>query len=579
MTKEHDIESIVKKLSLKQQLLELIMLDIRYFGKNSSGTYIPVTKLPGSIKDLFKEYPIGGVILFRENLIDLNAILKLTSDLQEHAPFGRIIGVDQEGGITTRITGATDMPGNMALGAINQTEITTKTANIIGTELNALGINLNFAPCVDVNSNSKNPIIGVRSFGHNADLVTAHGTAYIEGLDQKQIITCMKHFPGHGDTATDSHLSETYIHKTAVEIEKCDLRPFQAGIMHDVDMIMTAHIIAPKLDNSQIFSDMLQNKVNTPATLSKVIITTLLRQHLGFRGVIVSDALDMEAIIQNFDSVEATILALTAGVDLIVMPVRIWSNEGIERFISYFDKVYKACSNSPELKQRVEESCIRILKLKHKKVIPKLTTPATLKQKEILVSNVVGSKEHTEFEEKIASQAITLYKNAKKILPWKTTTTDKILIISCNNNMAIHTESTLTELGYTNITVALINEDSIETLVSQIETADKVLVLTYNLTKSDEKLDHVINRLNHFYKPYVMLSCRNPYDILYVKDVNTNVLVYGVSGLDQTNYHIRQFTLNLNQAIIKIFTATQESEFNLHSPVDLTPPKKERSEH
>lgn len=563
----------VDQMSLKEQLLELIMLDIRYFGKTSSGTFAPVTVLPEQIKDFLNKYPVGGITLFRENLTKLDDIVNLTHDIAKSSKFGRFIGIDQEGGIVTRIAGATEMPGNMALGAINSLEITQKASNIIGEELNALGINLNFAPCLDVNSNPQNPIIGTRSFGQNPELVAAHGNAFIKGLHEQNIISCVKHFPGHGNVETDTHVGETYVDSSAVEIEKCDLQPFMAAIKANVDIIMTAHIVAPRLDNNRIYSNKAQAEVGTPTTFSKIILTKMLRQYMGYTGVIASDALDMMAITQYFEPVEATILAIKAGIDLILMPLHIWDNMGIQKFIDYFNHVAHICANSPELKDRVRESCIRIIKLKQQKLQAK--NEITLDERNKLIKEVVGSESHKKFEYEIASKAITLYKNAKKILPWKSTKEDKILVISANNITALVVKEKLNNLGYNNITIQLTTDEIAETITKQIEVSDKVIVLTYNITKPDETLDYLFNRLNHFYKPYVMLSCRNPYDIMYVKDVNTNVLVYGVTGMDQTNYHVRNFTLNLDAAVAKIMTATDISEFNNHCPVDLEPKKKD----
>lgn len=571
----NNLDKIIQNLSLKQQICELLMPDIRYFGTSSNGTLQGVTKLPAKIAKLFESYPVGGVILFRENLQDLEEITKLTHDLQQNAQFGRLIGIDQEGGVVTRINGATEMPGNMALGALNKPEVTTQSASIIASELKALGINLNFAPVLDVNSNPNNPIVGVRSFGSNPELVATHGCAYINGLHQHEIISCVKHFPGHGDTATDSHLCETYVFRTAVEIEKIDVAPFKAAIANNVDMIMTAHIIAPKLDNERIFSKKTQSEVATPATLSKAIMTTILREKLGFQGIIASDALDMEAISHYFDPVEATTRALEAGVDLILMPVRIWNEDGIQKFIDYVNQIHHLCSKSEILTKRVYESCKRILSLKQAKLQPQLQKQQDLTLRLKQLPQIINTQTSKSFEQKVAADATTLYRNNKKTLPWTSNKEDKILIIASSNTLATHSAETLNSLGYFQTNIQLVNDESTDSIIEQVQLADKVLLLTYNLTKVDDKLNHIINRLNHFYKPYVMLSCRNPYDIMYLKEVQTNVLVYGASGLDQTNYHLRTFNLNLNATINKIMVTTDIKQFNTHCPVDLEPKKKD----
>lgn len=535
-----------------------------------------------SILQLFKEYPVGGVILFRENLSgSIEEILQLTDSLQENSQFGRFIGIDQEGGIINRIRVATRMPGNMALGAINNLELTTQAASIIASELNALGINLNFAPCVDVNSNPQNPVIGVRSFGQNPQLVARHGCAYIDGLNQQQVIACAKHFPGHGNTNNDSHLGEVIVNSTFDYLEQYDLIPFQAAIAHGVDMVMAAHIVAPHLDDGRIYSAKSNCEVRIPATFSKKIITGLLRQKLGFSGVIVSDALDMQAITKNFDPVEATILSLQAGIDLVVMPFQIRNSDDIKKFIDYFNQVYAICESSPQLMLHIQQACSRIIKLKQLKITsPKnflsVKSRTLFKQRTDEVKQIVGSSKHRQFECDIAKQAITLYKNSTKTFPWLSNRQDQILVISTNSSIADSSKTILNDLHYTNVNTMVLDiadekdeKSFMHNLWYQIQVADKVLLMTYNLIAPNEMLNNIINQLNGLNKLYVIFSCCNPYDIQYVSGVSTNVLVFGASGFDKTNNLFKKFTLNLTQAITLAFSAVSENQFNHYVPINL----------
>ncbi|MBP9743124.1 MAG: glycoside hydrolase family 3 protein [Burkholderiales bacterium] len=559
---------MVTKPALKQQLLELIMLDIRYFNEGSSEQLVPVTKLPAQLLSLLKNYPVGGIVLFRENLVDIPQILNLTNALQYNTTWGRLIGIDQEGGLVTRISTATTMPGNMALGAINNLNITTKVAAIIGSELDALGINLNFAPCVDVNSNPNNPVIGVRSFGQNPLMVANHGAAYIEGLKQQQIISCVKHFPGHGNTVHDSHLGETIVNSSAANLEQCDFIPFKLAIDRGVDMVMLAHVVVPTLDNEYIYSSKLNIAVKTPATFSYSIVTQLLREQLGFTGVITSDALDMQAIAGQFNPVEATILALKAGVDLIVMPLKIRNEREIHEFITYFNQVYTICANSTELCNKVEQSYNRVLELKHKYQVGlrNLLLENQLKK----AMHLVGCDKHREFEQQIAKKAITLYKNVTQTLPWRITLSDKVLIISTNELIAKTSKIIMEEkLKGISVTIRVLNDTHNNIDDMKLQDVDKVLLLTYNLIKPINCLNQIVEQLNDLAKPYVMLSCGNPYDIRYVDKVTTNVLIFGTSGFDRTNNLVGQFTLNLTQALVLVFKATNENEFNHYLPVDL----------
>jgi beta-N-acetylhexosaminidase len=329
---------------LRAELLELMMPDLRFWAEDDRPDPPAVTRLPAALQALLREHPFGGVILFRENLEDRDQILALTDELAQGAPTGRFIAIDQEGGTVTRLRDALEMPGNMALGAIDDTAVTTSSAALLATELRALGFNFAFAPVLDVNSNPANPIVGVRSFGGDPALVARHGCAAIDGLAGRGLVACAKHFPGHGDTETDSHHATPLIRRSRAAFEAVDLVPFAAAIAHGVDCIMTAHIVAPALDDATTWSPKAQAPVPTPATLSRPILTGLLRETLGYDGVIASDALDMKGITEHFDPVAATLLCLRAGVDLLLMPIRLWSRPGIARFERYFEAVLGACA-------------------------------------------------------------------------------------------------------------------------------------------------------------------------------------------------------------------------------------------
>ncbi len=562
-----DVNGVVDELSIKQQLLEIMMPDLRFFAEKDISNPPPVTRLPVQLAKLLEAYPFGGVILFRENLRSLDEIIQLTDDLQKNSVFGRFIAVDQEGGTVTRIYNAVEMPGNMALGAIDDTAITSQSIGILAAELRALGFNFAFSPVLDVNSNPNNPIVGVRSFGSDPELVARHGRAYIEGLNSQDVIPCAKHFPGHGDTETDSHYSAPLISRSLADFEKVDFVPFKAAIDNQVDTIMTAHIIAPALDDQQVYSSKEKKLVATPATLSKPILTGLLRGKLGFQGVIVSDALDMQGITQHFDAVESTILCLKAGVDLLLMPIRVWSEEGIARFVAYFDEVVNICSQDAELQKNVKESCKRLLVLKSKKVTPQLRAQTDLATRKAAMNEFILNARHREFQEKTAAAAITLARNAKSLLPWVSAQTDSILIVTDNEVISAEAQERLHQLGFLNTSVLPFT--GITSPAPELKSADKVLLLTCNLTAADARINSLVDQLNQSNKAYVQLSCHNPYDVMNVQGVATNVLVYGASGVDQTNYSLRKFPLNLDQAIIKIFNAKNESEFNKHCPVDL----------
>jgi len=258
-----------------------------------------------------KEHKIGNVILFRENVRDNEQLKKLCADIQTliraetgHSAF---IAVDQEGGIVTRLReDGVNVPGAMALGATEDPENAYKAGVLIGRELRSLGPNINFAPTVDVNSNRLNPVIGVRSYGDDPRKVAKFAAQSVRGLVDGGILCTAKHFPGHGDTDRDSHLALPCVNKSMAELEQVELVPFRAAVEAGVPAVMTSHILFPQVEPE-----------NVPATMSRRIMTGLLREELGFDGIIVSDCMEMAAVRLNYGVSEGTLAAFKAGVDLV----------------------------------------------------------------------------------------------------------------------------------------------------------------------------------------------------------------------------------------------------------------------
>ena len=344
------------KMTLREKLGQLIMLDFRCWGKDSSGRYIPLKKMNYSIASLMSNYCLGGIALFRENTGSPKQIVELVESLQGLSKIPLLLGIDQEGGLVTRLQTGTNMPGNMVLGAAGNSELTTDVAAAIGKELSSLGINLNFAPTIDVNSSPFNPIIGVRSFGSSPKLVAKMGKAYLEGLKSSNVLSCIKHFPGHGNTVNDTHLELATVNYSYNELKTIDLKPFKETIEYGVDTVMIAHVIVPALDDSTQISNMDGRMIGTPATLSKKIITGILRNELKFDGLVLTDAMDMKAISDNFGVEYATIKTILAGADMSVMPVRIREDRDIHKIEKLFTVLEDEYHKNPLFKKRVEES-------------------------------------------------------------------------------------------------------------------------------------------------------------------------------------------------------------------------------
>ncbi|WP_392668195.1 glycoside hydrolase family 3 N-terminal domain-containing protein [Streptomyces sp. LN785] len=251
---------------------------------------------------------LGSVLLFGPNIRDRAQTCALTDALRAENP-DVLIAVDEEGGDITRLETATgsSYPGNLALGAVDDPELTAAVAHSIGGELRAVGIGLDYAPDADVNSNPDNPVIGVRSFGADPGLVARHTAAWVRGMHDAGVAACAKHFPGHGDTDKDSHLDLPTVTMDADRIAELALPPFRAALAAGARAVMTAHLLIPAYD------------ADRPATVSPRVITELLRKELGFDGLVVSDAVEMQAVRARYGLAGAAVRALAAGVDLICL--------------------------------------------------------------------------------------------------------------------------------------------------------------------------------------------------------------------------------------------------------------------
>ena len=267
------------------------------------------TELSREFLDWLQECRPGGVILFSRNLMDPEQVARLTNALQEQAPNSPLlIAIDEEGGRVSRLPqGFTTFPAASKVAACHSPDAAYEAAEVTAQELRAVGINMNLAPVLDVNSNPANPIIGDRAYGTQPERVCTYGLAVMQGLEDNGVIPCGKHFPGHGDTMTDSHHVLPVVEADRARLDAVELEPFQQAIRRGVPAIMTAHVRYPALD------------VDTPATLSRPILTDLLRDRLSFQGVTLTDDMEMRAILDHQPIGEASVRALQAGADMVVI--------------------------------------------------------------------------------------------------------------------------------------------------------------------------------------------------------------------------------------------------------------------
>ncbi|MFF2480667.1 beta-N-acetylhexosaminidase [Paenibacillus sp. NPDC058071] len=306
---------------------------------------------PGAVRMIEKE-KIGGIILFGRNMGSLKGTVALVNALKQANaghPAPLLIGVDQEGGKVNRMPKSfTAIPSNKTVGKTNDAEAAAEMGRLLAEQVKLTGMNMNFAPVLDINSNPRNPIIGSRSFGSTAEMVARLGIAEMEGIRESGIIPVVKHFPGHGDTAVDSHLELPIVRKSKAELEKLEWLPFEAAIEQQADAVMVAHILYPQLD------------ADKPASLSTPIIGGLLRGTMHYDGVVMTDDLTMGAITKNYGIAEAAVASVQAGSDIVMIA------HGYDNALQVRDALLREVKSGKLSSDRIDESVRRILALKQR---------------------------------------------------------------------------------------------------------------------------------------------------------------------------------------------------------------------
>ncbi|OOC08401.1 glycoside hydrolase family 3 protein [Amycolatopsis azurea] len=467
---------------------------------------------------VIEKYHLGGVIYFnndsRDNFDDPVQVAKLSNGLQRAAirSGARIplqIATDQEGGTVTRMGApATELPNAMAISAGRDTKAAQEAARILGHELRAVGINQDFAPDADVNSNPANPVIGVRSFSGRPDLASQFVGAQVKGFQDsgrrtETVSAAAKHFPGHGDAATDSHLELPRIDRSEASWRETDVPPFKAAISAGIDSIMSAHIQFPSLDPS-----------GEPATLSKPILTGKLRGELGYRGVVVTDSLSMDAVRELHTDAEIPVLALKAGIDQLLMPVNL---------DLAINSVLDAVRKGELTEKRIDESVLRVLKLKLNRGI--LTSPFVDPAK---VMSKVGVPANLATAQGIADRSVTAIRNDGGVLPlaqqpaktlvtgWGVSTTTALA-----SKLTAHgTQATALQTGQTP------TDAQIAQAVAAAKYVDLVVVLTNNVGTYPLQ-GKLLQALTDTGKPVVAVAAQIPYDAGYENPVKTWLATYG----------------------------------------------------
>ncbi|MCR4636237.1 MAG: hypothetical protein K5754_08380 [Butyrivibrio sp.] len=565
------IRSVVSNMTTQQKVAQMIMPALRTWGSGDDA--VSATTLSDEQKAVLTKYSFGGVIIFGQNIDEAGQTAQLISSMQEANAMGGavsslLVSIDQEGGYITRLSTGTSMPGNMAIAATNDPDNAYLAGDIIGSELSVQGINVDFAPVMDVNNNPSNPIIGVRSFSDDPRIVSQYGARFIEGLHNNHVMVALKHFPGHGDTDTDSHTGLPLIEKTYDQLKNLELIPF-TQVASSADFVMTAHIQYPNIETGTYTSISTGEEVYLPATLSKTILTDILRKDIGFEGVIVTDAMEMDAIASHFDPMDAARLAINAGANMLLIPVDISSPDDIKELDDYINGIVAEIDNGLISMDCVNDSVYRILKAKSKYGLMNDDSLNELGKSELitpdpeLARQVVGSKEHHDIEWKIALEAVTSIKNDNA---YPVTDDKKTVILYSNDNQKnsidfakalLVAEGKVTSPD--NIISICAKDASKESLTAAIKGADTVIMLSVSYSKeaSNEDLIHdLIQKTHDNGGKFILLSAHLPYELASFADADALIACYNSRGMEMipTGESNRpKYGANIPAAIYAIF--------------------------
>lgn len=491
--------------------------------------FIGTTEVPEGMQELVRERNLGGAIYFSRNVKSAEQLADLSQQLQNlakesSAGLPLFISIDQEGGIVSRMPNtATVFPGNMALGAVNDPDLVYEMARVVAKELKAVGVNINLAPVLDVNNNPANPVIGVRSYGEDPELVGKLGAAYVKGLQAEGVLACGKHFPGHGDTSFDSHFALASVPHSRERLQDVELKPFKVAIEQGLASIMSAHVIFPTIEPDGV-----------PGTLSRRVLTDLLRKELGFDGLVLTDCMEMHAISKNYGPAEAAIRAIEAGADQVLV------SHTFEMQMESYNGLLQAVQSGRLSEERINESVARILKWKEYLAWDRWTVDPTEVQK-------VGSREHREVAAVIGERAVTLVRDRHGLLPVKPEQVKKVVLVYPVVKMLTVVEEkdawprenihrAFKEV-YGEVELLTINMDPDANECAQVKaavaSADLVIFSAFFASKNPAQA-RLINELAEASDRMVVVAIRNPYDLEVLPEVAVYLTTY-----DYNEYNLR----------------------------------------
>ncbi|WP_329117560.1 glycoside hydrolase family 3 protein [Streptomyces sp. NBC_01465] len=527
--RDRQLKRLIARMSIEEKIGQLFVM--RVYGHSATApdqADIDANLAQMGVRtaaELIAKYHVGGIIYFgwAHNVRDPHQIAALSNGIQraglsQPTPIPLLIATDQEHGIVCRVGyPATLFPGAMALGAGGSRDDARTVGRIAGAELNAIGIRQNYSPDSDVNINPANPVIGVRSFGADPASVARMAAAEVQGYQSSSTASTAKHFPGHGDTSVDSHTGIPLITHTREEWERIDAPPFRAVIAAGIDSIMTAHIQFPALDPS-----------NDPATLSHPILTGILRGELGYRGVIITDALDMQGVRDKYGDARVPVLALKAGVDQLLNPPDL---------ATAWNGVRAAVDSGEITEARLDESILRVLQLKARRG---LFSRPYVSDREI--DHVVGTRSHLATADRIAERTTTLLRNQGALLPLSRRRQKNLLVLGADPASPSGTTGPPTtvlgkefdRLGFTTTVLStgtLPTQAQIDAAVAAAQGKDAVVIGTYNAGAGGAQ-SKLVAALVASGAVVVQVAIRNPYDIAALPTVGAALATYSWTDVE-----------------------------------------------
>ena len=499
-------------LTLREKIAQMIMVRVRGDYYSSDNNYRK------SLEKWLKKDGVGGVISFGGSI---HGSYYNINQFQKWAKIPLLVAADYERGLGQWMSGGTLFPSNMALAATGDSSLAYEQGKITAIEARALGVHVTFSPVMDINNNPNNPIINFRSYSDNPETVSKFGVEFIKGAQENGLIACAKHFPGHGNTETDSHTSLPTIDGDKISLTNMELEPFRNSINANVKMIMVGHISLPGLDDS-----------GSPASHSNIITTQILRTELGFKGVVVSDGLEMGGLTKSVWSGESAIRAVEAGVDILLLPIDV--KETIE-------SIEKAVKSGRLSEERINESVKKIWKMKHDQGV--LSGHAQPKFSEL--EKKIGIHKHRAKSLEIAKKSITIVKDDNSLLPLQVEKIDSLahIILSLDDNAKsylnlfskdiikthrhvkeIYINSPITELGAKDV-------------INQIKGVDNIIVsmvvrirMDKGIATIDSTHSMILSKLSNLDIPLVVFSFGSPYLPSY-DNLETYVCAFGYGSI------------------------------------------------